>query len=511
MSELKKKEIRKPQKGFQERFIASNADITIGGGAAGVGKTSILTWEPMRDLHRPEFLAVFFRRRGVELGPVLKECHKWYPDIRPSPIFTGKDNNSEWKFPSGAKVVFGHLQHEKDVHSHQGTEYSLICFDELTHFTYFQFQYLMTRNRSTSGARSRVKATCNPDPDSWVAKLIDWWIGEDGLPIPERWGQKRYFLINGDEISDYIWGDTVDEVVEVAGDILKKAVSKANSKFVTPETFVNSLTFIGGKLSENEKLLEADPTYYSKIYNQGEAQRKMLLEGNWKFRHKGEELVGMDSIERAFKRLPERTATRRAITADVAGKGSDNMVVMVWEGFHLIDMTIIARSNGKQIVDALLSAMRRWNIENRDVVFDANGVGSHIDGFIPNSVEYKSQDTAMVKGTNYKNLKAMCCMNWADRLNGTLPEANDTKNINYSISSRIADRIFCGKTLQEHLTDERKAIRIAPSSVDGKIEIIKKSEMISILGHSPDFVESMLMLEYLYLSFHSVDIGNLIW
>ena len=54
------------------------------------------------------------------------------------------------------------------------------------------------------------------------------------------------------------------------------------------------------------------------------------------------------------------------------------------------------------------------------------------------------------------------------------------------------------KTLQEYLTEERKAIRLTPSSVDGKKEIIKKSEMIAILGHSPDFVEAMIMLEYLY-------------
>jgi Terminase large subunit, T4likevirus-type, N-terminal len=25
-----------------------------------------------------------------------------------------------------------------------------------------------------------VRATSNPDPDSWVAEFIAWWIGEDG-------------------------------------------------------------------------------------------------------------------------------------------------------------------------------------------------------------------------------------------------------------------------------------------------------------------------------------------
>ncbi len=66
------------------------------------------------------------------------------------------------------------MEHEKNCYDWQGTEIAYLGFDELTHFTEKQFYYLLSRNRSVSGVKPYVRATCNPDADSWVAKLIDW-------------------------------------------------------------------------------------------------------------------------------------------------------------------------------------------------------------------------------------------------------------------------------------------------------------------------------------------------
>ena len=54
---------------------------------------------------------------------------------------------------------------------------------------------MLSRNRSTCGVTPYVRATCNPDADSWVAKFIEWWIDQDtGYPIPERSGKLRWFI-----------------------------------------------------------------------------------------------------------------------------------------------------------------------------------------------------------------------------------------------------------------------------------------------------------------------------
>ena len=81
------------------------------------------------------------------------------------------------------------------VYDWQGAQITLICFDELTHFSAHQFFYMVSRNRSTCGVRPYIRATCNPDADSWVADLLAWWIDQEtGLPIRERAGVVRYYI-----------------------------------------------------------------------------------------------------------------------------------------------------------------------------------------------------------------------------------------------------------------------------------------------------------------------------
>ena len=87
----------------------------------------------------------------------------------------------------GGKIKFAHLQFDNTVYDWQGAQITLIGFDELTHFTAHQFFYMVSRNRSTCGVRPYIRATCNPDADSWVADFLAWWINpETGLPIPSE-------------------------------------------------------------------------------------------------------------------------------------------------------------------------------------------------------------------------------------------------------------------------------------------------------------------------------------
>jgi hypothetical protein len=41
----------------------------------------------------------------------------------------------EWRWPRGGKIKFSHLQFETTVYEWQGAQITLICFDELTHFS----------------------------------------------------------------------------------------------------------------------------------------------------------------------------------------------------------------------------------------------------------------------------------------------------------------------------------------------------------------------------------------
>lgn len=158
-----------------------------------------------------------------------------------------------------------------DVDNHYITKCGVInknCFDELTHFTITQFFYLLTRNRSAScGVRPYVRATTNPDADSWVADFIAWYIDQEtGYPIPERSGVIRYFARVGDEI---YWGDTRDELIE---------------KHKVIDAQIKSFTFIASKLTDNKILMENDPGYLGNLMAQGRVEQERLLNGNWKIK-----------------------------------------------------------------------------------------------------------------------------------------------------------------------------------------------------------------------------------
>jgi hypothetical protein len=99
-------------------------------------------------------------------------------------------------------LFFDYISRDGDVKKWQGSQICFIGFDELTHFSKYQFFYMLSRNRSICGVKPYIRATTNPESDSWVAEFISWWIDQDtGYPIKERSGKKRYFIRIGDDIN----------------------------------------------------------------------------------------------------------------------------------------------------------------------------------------------------------------------------------------------------------------------------------------------------------------------
>ncbi|MEB3419915.1 phage terminase large subunit [Salipiger marinus] len=265
------KEIR-PQEGPQTSFLASPADIAIYGGGAGGGKTWALLMEPLRHIANPGFGAVFFRRTTVQIrneGGLWDESTSLYPLVGASP----KEVTLEWKFPSGASISMAHLEHEKTVANWQGSQIALLLFDELTHFSEKQFFYMLSRNRSMCGVRPYVRASCNPDADSWVARFIAWWIDQEtGLPINERSGALRWFVRIGDAIH---WADRPEDLAE------HTMLDEAGQRVPIPP---KSVTFIPAKLTDNKALMAADPGYMANLLALSTVERERLLGGNWKIR-----------------------------------------------------------------------------------------------------------------------------------------------------------------------------------------------------------------------------------
>lgn len=230
----------------------------------GLSKSFALLMEPLYHIGVRGFNAVALRQSYPQLtrpGGLWVESQELYP-------YTGgekNEGNMTWRWPrSGAMAYMAHLGSDSElVPNWHGAQIALILWDELTNHSAKQFWYMFTRNRSKCGVKPYVRATCNPDPESWVAELIAWWIDQDtGYPIPERAGVHRYFLRDGDELR-WVPAGTLDAAGQPA----------------------KSITFIPAKVSDNQELLKKDPGYLSNLLAQPTVERERLLHGNWKIKH----------------------------------------------------------------------------------------------------------------------------------------------------------------------------------------------------------------------------------
>ena len=272
-------EIR-PQKGAQELALNSEADVVIYGGAAGAGKSHMMLMRPLLQVDDGSFNCVFFRRNGTQLtggGGLWDEAKLMYYPWRPRVV----ENTRKITFPSGAKIQFSHMEHVKDRMQHQGLQYSLIVFDEATHFEEEQITYLMSRLRSSAEGDSQMFLSCNPDPDSFLCKWIEWWLDEEGYPDPKKSGIIKYYTLRDGGIK---LADTEEELEENFPGCTQ-VWNKNEEKFEYAPA--KTITFIGGTIFDNPALMRANPNYLSELNSLPELEKARLLHGNWYARPEG--------------------------------------------------------------------------------------------------------------------------------------------------------------------------------------------------------------------------------
>ena len=248
--------IIRPHPGRQYDFLASNADVALYGGAAGSGKSFCLLLDQGRwAASMPGFRGVVFRRTSPEItapGALWDESQNIFPLMGATP----RRHELRWDWPNGSWIKFSHLQLESDIYKWQGAQLCVASFDELPHFTANQFFYLLSRLRSGTGFLPYLRGTLNPDPTSWVKKLVERYIQPGGFP---RMLPTQYFGRRGHDI---IWADNPSSL-ELAD--------------LEPLSF----DFIPAKHSDNPTLALTNPRYVANLKALPMVERARLLEGNW--------------------------------------------------------------------------------------------------------------------------------------------------------------------------------------------------------------------------------------
>lgn len=158
-----------PHDGPQLKAHHTLVDELLYGGAAGGGKSRFARAAAvLLCLQVPGMRAILFRRTFPDLERSVVE-----PLLMEIPRELGKYNQTkhQFKFYNGSILELGHLQREADLMKYQGAEYQLIIFEEATHFTFKQYDFMRSRVRAGDeiaarfealGLRPRMILTANP-------------------------------------------------------------------------------------------------------------------------------------------------------------------------------------------------------------------------------------------------------------------------------------------------------------------------------------------------------------
>lgn len=478
-----------PQLGFQTDVLTSDADFQIVGGSRGGGKSFALILDPLYDIANSNFTAIFFRKETGELtkgGGLYDKASKVYQYLG------SKATALKHTFPSGAVVTFDHLQNEdeKSVEKRfKGLEVPAIYIDEIDQTVFPTVLKLMQSNRNSVGIRNRIIGTTNPNPNSWVRTFLDWYIGSDGLILPERDRKTRYFYVYGTTVNDIIWGNSRQECYEKASAYID---ASWNDKFaevgLSKLDAIKSFKFIRGDLSDNAILLKSQPTYYANVSQGGSAAIARNLEGNWNIKDVSDEMVTRSQMEYMFDedRQALRTGTKY-ISIDVALLGVDNFVIVIWDGMHIEDVLVKQRITSGEAYSITQDILNEYGVRESNMVYDYTGNGQALNDF-KRAYPVKPQSPAVGAENNYDSIKSQILYKFGI----ALQEGQITCSVN------VANKLFeYGKgtkkeklSFKEIMQNERRALMIAEST--GKTKMLSKKDMKKILGgQSPDFLEAV--------------------
>jgi predicted phage terminase large subunit-like protein len=243
----------RPNLGPQTNFLSSTAYELLYGGAAGGGKSMGLVIGALRHVDKSGYNGIIFRRTFPELeGLVIPKAQEWYPAAG------GIYNSAKhfWRFPSGARIHFGHLEHEDDKYRYQGWEFQYAGFDELTQFTHGQYTYLLSRLRSSHGIPVRVRSTSNPGGagHEWVMRRWAPWLDPEAVKRADP-GCTLYYANTGD-----------------------------GEEWIERHPGALSRVFIPARVEDNPHLAKNDPAYVDRLRGLDRVTREQLLHGNWLIR-----------------------------------------------------------------------------------------------------------------------------------------------------------------------------------------------------------------------------------
>lgn len=199
-----------------------------------------------------------------------------------------------------------------------------------------------------------------------------------------------------------------------------------------------------------------------------------LFHGNWEYDDDPTALCDYDAICDVFTNEFIEETGLPSLSADLAMKGRDRFVVGKFTGLVVricIDKTY---TTGREIEQELAALMRRERVSRSMTVVDSDGLGAYLESYLTGIKEFHGGASALDR--EYRNLKCQCAFKLAELIN------------NRQL------RIVCSQEQAERIKEELGILK--QDNIDNDTapkQIISKEEMKQLLGHSPDYLDMLIM------------------
>lgn len=305
--------------------------------------------------------------------------------------------------------------------------------------------------------------------------------------------------------------DEASQVVTKAKDVVKSRIRyKLNEYNIIPKLLMTCnpsknftyhqfyKPFKENKLEPFRKFVPALPTdnpflpeeYLKTLGQLDKASKQRLLYGNWEYADDDNSLMTYDDICDSFTNdhivikengiikgtmYDGKLITQKYITVDVARKGKDNTIIIVWHALKIIDIVILKQETTDVTAKKIKELQSKYIIPVSNICIDTDGVGGGVSDYFKGSYEFLNGGSSL-NGENYLNLKTQCYY-WLAKL-------ITTKQIYFDIQDY---------KIKEDLIEELEQVKRKNADKDSKLQILSKDEVKQNIGRSPDISDTIMM------------------
>jgi len=223
--------------------------------------------------------------------------------------------------------------------------------------------------------------------------------------------------------------------------------------------------------------------YIENLKKSDKVTQERLLYGNFYYDDDPARLIEYDKILDIFTN-DFVDSGERYITSDIAGRGSDKFRVYVWSGFRVIYTYSADKSLGSEIVAKIQELAKSYKVPNSNIVFDGDGIGGGVSGFIPNAHEFINNSKAK-NGENYNSLKDQCYFKLSECINE---------------GGLYIDPDCITPQEKQEIIEELEQVKRDKIDSDGKLRIVPKEKIKEKINRSPDHSDTLMMRFYFEVS-----------